>query len=188
MHTVGSSASRHGDQPLPNGDRLQIVFQSLHEHTVAGRRSGPLVDDVAEVLCCVCYFHSLQRPPPLTRAQTCCVDLQPGVYLTSPDCHYRGFVTTHAAERRWRLWRAAGRSDGMASPAPLPMLPPDVMGCIARATLAAEGGDVRAWVRLSLVCRTWREGLQGALSGATLQISTTLEAKLRPLKNCSQDV
>lgn len=33
---------------------------------------------------------------------------------------------------------------------------------MARAALAAEGSDVQAWARLSLVCRTWRESLRGA--------------------------
>ena len=47
--------------------------------------------------------------------------------------------------------------------APLPLLPADVMGRIAHVTLAAEGGpQERAWARLSLVCRTWRDSLRGA--------------------------
>ncbi len=52
------------------------------------------------------------------------------------------------------------------SPAPLPVLPPDVLGRIARAALAAEDDDVRAWGRLSLVCRTWRDSLRGTSSWA----------------------
>ena len=90
---------------------------------------------------------------------------------------------TVAAERRWKHRGAAGRSDGTASPAPLPMLPPDVMGCIARAKLAAEGGDVQAWVRLSLVNRTWRDSLRGASSSATLLASSPYAANLHPTKS-----
>ena len=66
-------------------------------------------------------------------------------------------------------------STGM-SPAPLPALPPDVVGYIARATLAAEGGDVQAWVRLSLVSRAWRDALHGAQSRAALLASTSSAA------------
>ncbi len=44
----------------------------------------------------------------------------------------------------------------------LPALPADVLGCIAHAALAAEDSDVRAWNRLSAVCRAWRESLRGA--------------------------
>ena len=47
------------------------------------------------------------------------------------------------------------------SPAPLPELPSDAVGCIARAALAAEGDDAQAWARLSLVSRAWRDGLHG---------------------------
>ncbi len=46
--------------------------------------------------------------------------------------------------------------------AQLPALPPELMERIARAALAVEGADMRAWARLSLVCRTWRESLRGA--------------------------
>ena len=52
------------------------------------------------------------------------------------------------------------------APAPLVALPPDVMGCVARAALAAEGDDAHAWARLSLVCRTWRDSLSGARPSA----------------------
>ena len=45
--------------------------------------------------------------------------------------------------------------------ASLPALPADVWGCISRAALAAEGSTMRSSVRLSLVCRTWRDGLRG---------------------------
>ena len=38
----------------------------------------------------------------------------------------------------------------------MPALPADVMGCIARATLAAEKRTMSARARLSLVCRAWR--------------------------------
>ncbi len=49
----------------------------------------------------------------------------------------------------------------MSSP-PLAALPAGVMDCIARMTLVAEDNDMQAWVRLSLVCRAWRESLRGA--------------------------
>lgn len=48
------------------------------------------------------------------------------------------------------------------SAAQLPYLPPEVMDCVARAALHAEGGTAEAWVRLSLVCHTWRDSLRGA--------------------------
>ena len=53
------------------------------------------------------------------------------------------------------------------SPAPPPVLPPEVMGCIARAALAAEGDGLQAWARLSRVCRIWRDTLRGASSART---------------------
>jgi len=58
--------------------------------------------------------------------------------------------------------------------APLPTLPPDVMGRIARAALAAEetGRHERAWARLSSVCRTWRDSLRGVL--VLLQIASLI--------------
>jgi len=56
--------------------------------------------------------------------------------------------------------------------APLPTLPADVMGRIARATLAAEEGPQdRAWVRLSSVCRTWRDSLRGAHSARVCHLA-----------------
>ena len=45
----------------------------------------------------------------------------------------------------------------------LPALPVELMGCIARAALAAEADDAQAWARLRLVCRAWRDSLRGAL-------------------------
>ncbi len=54
------------------------------------------------------------------------------------------------------------RRHAALSPVPLPALPVDVWGCIAHAALAAEGSTMRACVRLSLVCRTWRDCLRGA--------------------------
>ncbi len=42
----------------------------------------------------------------------------------------------------------------------LPALPSEVVDCIARATLAAEGSSVQAWVRLSLVSTAWRDSLR----------------------------
>ena len=48
------------------------------------------------------------------------------------------------------------------SHAPLPpLLPPDVLACIARAALVAEDNTGQACGRLSLVCRTWRDSLRG---------------------------
>lgn len=54
------------------------------------------------------------------------------------------------------------------TPAPLPALPKELMRCIARATLVAEGSKVQVWARLSLVCRAWREHLQGKKSARGL--------------------
>jgi len=42
-------------------------------------------------------------------------------------------------------------------------LPADLWGLIARTTLRAEGDDLRSWERLSLVNRTWRAVLSGAV-------------------------
>ncbi len=50
------------------------------------------------------------------------------------------------------------------TPAPLPELPADFMGCIARAALVAEKNTMAARCRLSLVCRTWRESPRGMWS------------------------
>ena len=55
------------------------------------------------------------------------------------------------------------------SPAPLPALPQDVLGRIARAVLDLEGSDAQAWARLSLVCRAWRESLRGGWSIQLMQ-------------------
>ena len=44
-----------------------------------------------------------------------------------------------------------------------PRLPAELWGAIARATLRAEGDDVRAWERLCRVSWSWRAGLQGDL-------------------------
>ncbi len=40
-------------------------------------------------------------------------------------------------------------------------LPPDVSRTLARAALAAEGDSLAAWLRLSMVSRTWRKALAG---------------------------
>lgn len=42
-----------------------------------------------------------------------------------------------------------------------PLLPPEMWGLVARATLRAEDEDVRSLERLSLVNRAWRAGLAG---------------------------
>ena len=69
--------------------------------------------------------------------------------------------------------RPLGKTDGgrrLASmpPAPLPALPAEVWRGIACRALAAEGSTVQAVVRLSLVCRTWRECLRGGRSRTNL--------------------
>ncbi len=46
----------------------------------------------------------------------------------------------------------------------VPELLPDMWGAVARAALAAEGHSPRAWGRLSLVSRAWRDGLRGVLT------------------------
>ena len=51
---------------------------------------------------------------------------------------------------------------GMLLPqAMLPLLP-DLWPSLAKAALAADGNSLAAWLRLSMVCRTWRESLAGA--------------------------
>jgi len=57
----------------------------------------------------------------------------------------------------------------------LPALPAEVLGCIAHAALAAEDNDVRAWVRLSLVCRTWRDSLRGAQRKSYVELCELLQ-------------
>ena len=47
-------------------------------------------------------------------------------------------------------------------PFPLAALPDDELGCVLRATLAANGGTMEARYRLSWVCRRWRDRLRGA--------------------------
>ncbi len=42
-----------------------------------------------------------------------------------------------------------------------PLLPPEIWGLVARATLRAEGEAVRSRERLSLVNRAWHAGLAG---------------------------
>ena len=46
--------------------------------------------------------------------------------------------------------------------AALPTLPSDVLSHIACAALTAEWSTEEARIRLSLVCRAWRDGLRGA--------------------------
>ena len=48
----------------------------------------------------------------------------------------------------------------------LPRLPLDVWQQIARAALAAEDGDLRAWARLSAVCPQWRPAVRYAVVDA----------------------
>ena len=45
----------------------------------------------------------------------------------------------------------------------LPHLPPGVWQHVARAALAAEDGDPRAWARMSAVSAAWRAGLRCAV-------------------------
>ena len=45
-----------------------------------------------------------------------------------------------------------------------PALPSDLLACIACVALAAEGSTEEAWLRLSLVCRAWRESLRSVQS------------------------
>ena len=47
-------------------------------------------------------------------------------------------------------------------PAPLAQLPPELLDRIALVALKAEDSEVSAWVRLSRVCRSWRDSLRGA--------------------------
>ena len=49
-------------------------------------------------------------------------------------------------------------------PALLQALRPELMSCIAREALAAEGNDVQAWFNLRRVCRCFCESLRGAQS------------------------
>ena len=56
----------------------------------------------------------------------------------------------------------------------LPELPPDVWRAIARATLAACGSSLGAWLRLRAVSRVWWQALQGVHPGAWLHIHRLL--------------
>ncbi len=81
----------------------------------------------------------------------------------------RGYALTKVVfPSRRSLRGTVKRGDGMPANL-LPTLPPDVMDCIMRAALTAEGGDVQAWVRLSLVSRAWRDSLCGASSRPGVQ-------------------
>ena len=55
----------------------------------------------------------------------------------------------------------------VAAQQPASDVPPDVWRTLARAALAAEGDSVAAWLRLSMVSRTWREALAGVGSPCT---------------------
>ena len=61
--------------------------------------------------------------------------------------------------------------------ASLPVLPADVLSCIARATLEARGNTVQAWRDLSLVCCAWREALRSEQSAAGSQSCKRLRMK-----------
>ena len=61
----------------------------------------------------------------------------------------------------------AARGASMPPAAALPALPSDVWARIARAALAAEGRSLPPRVRLSLVCRDWRESLRGTQPALT---------------------
>ena len=45
-----------------------------------------------------------------------------------------------------------------------PTLTADLWAAIVRRSLAEEGDTVQAWARLSLMCRAFRDGLEGAAS------------------------
>ena len=64
---------------------------------------------------------------------------------------------------RRRLAAAQAASALHSVAAEPPQLPADVLEIIARATLLAEGGDVHAWARLSLVNSVFRDALHGAI-------------------------
>ena len=55
----------------------------------------------------------------------------------------------------------------VATQQPASDVPPDVWRTLARPALAAEGDSVAAWLRLSMVSRTWREALAGVGSPCT---------------------
>ena len=55
-------------------------------------------------------------------------------------------------------------------------LPNEIWQQIARAALAAEGGDLRVWARLSEVSSLWR----AAVSCAVVQANALPEAVVRP--------
>ena len=61
----------------------------------------------------------------------------------------------------------AARGASMPPAAALPALPSDLLAHIARVALAAEGSTVPLRVRLSLVCRDWRESLRGTQPALT---------------------
>lgn len=44
----------------------------------------------------------------------------------------------------------------------MPGIPPDVLRDLLTMALAAEGDSLAAWLRLSRVCRLWRDSLAGA--------------------------
>ncbi len=63
-----------------------------------------------------------------------------------------------------RRRQQTARRGARGKPSALSALPPDLMACVARAALTAEGSTVQARRHLSLVCRAWRDSLRGAQS------------------------
>ena len=62
----------------------------------------------------------------------------------------------------------------------LPELPPEVWRAVARATFAACGSSLDAWLRLRTVSRDWHQGLEGArhcillCTGVAMRITKSL--------------
>ena len=72
-------------------------------------------------------------------------------------------------------------SSSDASP---PTLTADLWAAIVRRKLTEEGDTVQAWARLGLVCRAFREGLEGAASLMSMDLSA--DRRAAPQK-CSID-
>ena len=81
--------------------------------------------------------------------------VQPPPPLSTPTPTHRcPFPPSSAAHRR--TYRAAARQQATYG------VPADVWRTLALAALVAEGDSLAAWLRLSLVSRTWRDSLSGA--------------------------
>jgi len=92
------------------------------------------------------------------------------VRIANPDRDWRG---RHAGilPQQAAVVKQADRGISMWSAATLPALPIDVLCSIACAALTATGSIKEARIRLSFVCRAWRDSLRGTSTMFRLSLS-----------------